>query len=203
VYLRCELHLSALYASGRDGRPMPEFFRNFVSFRFLYVLIGGLFFYLVSTTFDLIFIPRLEMPQGWCQKWVERKIGYRTQDECVKFSDTLQKLKYRHNQKMEERYKNKMFGIFLGATILTFLLMLLSPYKFFDRKITFETLSGSFAVAVFYGVIIGFLLPVVFQTLLPPPSEWLPSEFLEVQKARTELILRQITEIPTHPNQNI
>jgi hypothetical protein len=182
---------------------MPEFLKNFVSFRLLYVLIGGLFFYLVSITFDLIFIPRLEMPQAWCEKWVERKVGYKTQKECVKFSDKLQELKYRHNQKMEERFTNKMFAIFLCATISTFLIMLLNPYKFFDQKITFETYTGSIAVAVFYGVIIGFLLPVAFQALLPPPSEWLPNEFFEIQKARTELILRQISEISGQTNHNL
>jgi len=179
---------------------MLQFFKKFVSFRLLYVLFGGLFFYLVSITFELVFIPRLEMPPGWCENWVERRIGYRTHSECVQFSDTLQELKYRHNQKMEERQKYKTFGIFLGAIGLTFLMMLLNPSKFFDQTITFESYTGIFVVAVFYGVIIGFLLPVAFQALLPSPSEWLPSEFFEIQKARTELILRQITEMSQQTN---
>ena len=174
---------------------MPEFLKHFVSFRFLYVVFAGFFFYLVSVTFDTIFIPRLEMSQGWCEEWVERKVRYRSQKECVKFSDRLQELKYRHNQKMEERFTNKMFGIFLSATAFTFLVMLISPYKFFDQKITFENYTGGFAVAVFYGVIIGFILPVVFQAILPQPAEWLPNEFQEIQTARTELILRQIMQI--------
>jgi hypothetical protein len=182
---------------------MREFLKNFVSFRLLYILSGGLFFYLVSITSDLVFIPRLEMPQGWCENWVERSIGYRTQNECVQFSDKLQELKYRHNQKMDERQKYKTFGIFLCATGFTFLMMLLHPSKFFDQRITFESYTGIFVVAVFYGIIIGFLLPVVFQALLPPPSEWLPNEFFEIQKARTELILRQILEISEQTNQNI
>jgi hypothetical protein len=179
---------------------MLEFLKKFVSFRLLYILFGGLFFYLVSITSDLVFIPRIEMPQGWCENWVERRIGYRTQNECVQFSDTLQELKYRHNQKMEERQKYKTFGIFLCATIFTFLIMLLDPSKFFDQRITFDSYTGIFVVAVFYGVIIGFLLPVVFQALLPSPSEWLPNEFFEIQKARTELILRQLSELLGHTN---
>ena len=171
---------------------MPEFLKNLLSFRLVFVLLGGLFFYLVSITFDLIFIPRLEMKQPWCDKWIERKIGFRTQKECVQFPDKLQELKYRHNQKMEERFTYKMFGIFLSATILTFFVMLLNPHKFFDRNITLENCTEAIAVAVFYGVIMGFLLPVVFQALLPPPSEWLPGEFFEIQKARKEMILREI-----------
>ena len=174
---------------------MPEFLKHFMSFRFLYVIFAGIFFYLVSITFDAIFIPRLEMSPGWCEEWAERKVRYRSQKECVKFSDRLQELKYRHNQNMEERLTNKMFGIFLSATAFTFLVMLMNPYKFFDQKITFENYTGGFAVAVFYGVIIGFILPVVFQAILPQPAEWLPNEFHEIQRARTELILRQISEI--------
>ena len=173
---------------------MPEFFKNFLSFRLAYVLLGGLIFYLASITFDLIFIPRLEMTPPWCDKWVERKIGYRTQKECVQFPDKLQELKYRHNQKMEERFTYKMFGIFLCASISTFLLMLLNPYKFLDQEITLETYAGAVVVAVFYGVIIGFLLPVVLQAVLPPPSDWLPNEFFEIQKARKEMILREISK---------
>jgi hypothetical protein len=174
---------------------MPDFLKNLLSFRLLFLLVGGLIFYLVSITFDLIFIPRLEMTPPWCEQWVERKMGYRTQRECVQFSDKLQELKYRHNQKMEERFTYKMFGLFLFASIFTFLMMLLNPYKFLDRPITLETCTGAIAVAVFYGVIIGFLLPVVFQTLLPPPSDWLPEEFFEIQRARREMILREISKI--------
>jgi hypothetical protein len=173
---------------------MPEFLKYFVRFRFLYVLLGGLFFYLVSITFDLVFVPMLEMPENFCEKWIERKITYRSQKQCVQFTDEVQKLKYRHNQKMEKRRASKILSLFLIASMLTFSIMLLSPHTFIDQKITFENYTGAMTTAIFYGVIIGFLLPTVFQALLPAPAEWLPSEFFEIQKARTELILREIIE---------
>ena len=179
---------------------MPEYLKIFINFKLLYVLIAGLFFYLLTVTIDLIFIPKLEMPEAWCEKWVETRSGFRSQQECVQFSDTIQELKYRHNQKMETRYTNKMFGIFLGATLITFLMMLINPHRFFDQKITFDTYTGTIAVAVFYGTIIGFLLPITFQAVFPSPSEWFPNEFFEIQKARTELILRQISEAAGQPN---
>ena len=72
--------------------------------------------------------------------------------------------------------------------------MLLSPNKFFDRKITFENYTGALSTAVFYGVIIGFMIPTALQALLPSPAEWLPGEFYEIQKARTDLILKKIME---------
>ena len=173
---------------------MPTFLKNFLNFRLLYVLFGGIFFYLVSITFDMIFIPMLEVQENGCKKWVENKIGYRSQKQCVEFADKLQELKYRHNQKMEARFTHKMFGIFIFASMLTFLIMLLSPLQFFDRKITFENYTTAMATAIFYGVVIGFLFPTMLQALLPPAAEWMPQEFLEIQKARTDLILKQIEE---------
>ena len=174
---------------------MQAFLKFFFNFRLLYVLFGGIFFYLVSITFDMIFIPMLEVQENGCEKWIERKIGYRSQKQCVEFTDTLQELKYRHNQKMEERFTRKMFGIFFLASILTFLIMLLSPLQFFDRQITFENYTFAMATAIFYGVIIGFLVPTMLQALLPPAAEWMPNEFFEIQKARTELILKQFKEM--------
>ena len=38
------------------------------------------------------------------------------------------------------------------------------------------------------------MLPVICQALLPPPAEWFPEEFLEIRRARVELILNEITE---------
>jgi hypothetical protein len=93
---------------------------------------------------------------------------------------------------MEKRKANKMLFLFLIASMLTFSIMLLSPHTFIDQKITLENYTGAMTTAIFYGVIIGFLLPTVFQALLPAPAEWLPNEFFEIQKARTELILKEI-----------
>jgi hypothetical protein len=44
------------------------------------------------------------------------------------------------------------------------------------------------------GVVVGFMMPIIFQALLPPPAEWLPEEFLEIRRARVELILNEIAE---------
>ncbi|CAB1063708.1 hypothetical protein D1BOALGB6SA_8492 [Olavius sp. associated proteobacterium Delta 1] len=173
---------------------MPAFLKYIVNFRLLYLCCAGIFFFLLSSTFDLIFIPRLDMPDHWCDKWAERRIGFKVVEECVQFTDKIQKLKYQHNKRMEERYSHKMLGIFLAAALLTFSIMLLSPYKFFDRKITFENYTGAVAAAVFYGAIIGFLIPAALQALSPSPAEWLPGEFYEIQRARTELILKEIME---------
>lgn len=171
---------------------MKEFLGYFYSFRLLYIVFAGIFFFLISITFNFIFIPMLDMPGDWCQKWDERRIGYRSQEECIEFSTGLDKLKYHHNQKMEKRLTGKLHGLFILATLLTLLIMLLSPGKFIEHKITFENYSGAIAIAVFYGVIIGFLLPVLLEALLPSPENWLPNEFYEINQARVEWVLKGI-----------
>ena len=46
--------------------------------------------------------------------------------------------------------------------------------KFFDRPKTHFANKSPFLAATFY---IDFLLPVVFEALLPSPEKWLPGEF--------------------------
>jgi len=144
-----------------------------------------------------MFVPMLDMPGQWCQKWHQSKIGQRTQDECIEFSSRENELKYHHNQKMEERLTGKMYGLFISAVLLTFAIMLLSPGKIVDHRINFENYSGAVAIAVFYGIIIGILLPVVFEALLPASEDWLPAEFYEIRQARIEWVLKNIAAAST------
>ncbi len=65
---------------------MNGFLSYFTSFRFLYVVFGGFFFYLLSTIIDPVFIPKLDMAEKWCEKRVERRIRYRKIEECVEFT---------------------------------------------------------------------------------------------------------------------
>ena len=171
---------------------MKAFLSYFYSFRLLYLVFAGLFFFLVSITFDSIFIPMLDMPGDWCEKWDEKRIGYQTVDDCVEFKTERDELKYHHNQKMKRRQTTKVHGLFIFATLLTFFIMLLSPGKFIDHKITLKNYSGAVAIAVFYGVIIGFLLPVALEAMLPPATEWMPDEFLDIKQARIEYVLKEI-----------
>jgi hypothetical protein len=50
------------------------------------------------------------------------------------------------------------------------------------------------ATAILLGAMLGFMMPVIYQSLLPVPSDWMPQEFLEIRRARTELILNEIAE---------
>ena len=174
---------------------MNTLVKYLLSFKLLFMIVGGFVFYLLSAIIDPIFIPTLEMPRIWCQKWVEKSTGYQTEEICVEFNSKLNELKYNHNRKMEKRRHYKMIGFFLAASVLTFLLMVFNPSLFFGEAVTIEDYTGAIAIAVFYGVILGFILPTVYELLLPPPMEWLPQELLEIRNARTEFILKEIVKM--------
>lgn len=95
---------------------------------------------------------------------------------------------------MEKRSSQKVLLLFLLASGVTYLLMVLRPTLFFDKGDYLSYTTGMIATSVLLGVVIGFMMPIIYQALLPPPTEWLPEEFMEIRRARVELILNEITE---------
>ena len=173
---------------------MNPFLKYLSSFKLLYMVVGGFIFYLLSILIDPIFIPSLQISDNNCLKWTETRSGFQKQTECIEFEDKLAEQKYRHNRKMEGRRANKMLGLFIAASVITLLLMVLNPSLFFGSGVKIEDYTGAVATAVFYGVILGFILPVFYESLLPPPAEWLPAELEEIRIARIDLILKKMAD---------
>jgi cyanate permease len=163
-------------------------------FLLFYLLIGGFFFYLLGATIDTIFIPTIDQPDGFCEEWTERAFRWYRAQDCIKFKNHIEELKYKHNKRMEKRSSRKVLFLFLLASGVTYLLMVLRPTLFFDRGDYLGYTTGLVATAVLLGVVIGFMMPIVCQALLPAPAEWFPEEFMEIRRARVELILNEITE---------
>ena len=82
----------------------------------------------------------------------------------------------------------------MAASVVTLLLMVLNPSPFFGPGVKIEVYTGAIATAVFYGIILGFILPVFYEFVLPPAAEWLPAEFEEIRTARIDLILKKMAE---------
>jgi hypothetical protein len=179
-------------------KQMNPIIKNLISFRLIYILVGGFFFYLSSATFDAIFIPTLELEDGWCQEWAEIKFMYRSKKRCVKFKNEVEAFKYRHNQRMDKRESHKTFTMFLVATLVTFSLMMLKPSLFFGKDTALNNYTGTMATAVYYGTILGFIIPIIFQQLLPPATQWFPDEFQEIRQARIAYLLKENVEL-SHP----
>jgi uncharacterized membrane protein YbhN (UPF0104 family) len=159
-----------------------------------YVLICGFFFFLLSVTIDTIFVPTVKQPEGFCEDWTERALKWHRVQECRKFKSGLEELKYKHNKRMERRSSQKVLFLFLLASCFTYLLMTLRPTLFFQKGDYLSYGTGVFAAAVLLGVIMGFMMPVIYEAILPSPEKWLPKEFLEIRRARIELILNEFAE---------
>jgi hypothetical protein len=95
---------------------------------------------------------------------------------------------------MEKRSDRKVLFLFLLATGVTYLLMVLRPALFFEKGNYLRYTTGIIATAILMGVVLGFMMPIIYQALLPAPSDWLPQEFMEIRRARIELILNEIAE---------
>jgi hypothetical protein len=163
-------------------------------FLLFYLLIGGVFFYLLGATFDIIFVPAIEQTEDFCEEWTERAFRWHRAQDCIKFKNQIEELKYKHNKRMEKRSSRKALFLFLLASGGTYLLMALRPTLFFDRGDYLGYTTGMIATAILLGVVIGFMIPIICQALLPAPAEWFPEEFMEIRQARVELILNEITE---------
>jgi hypothetical protein len=72
-------------------------------FLLAYMLIGGFSFFLLSISIDVIFVPTVEQPEGFCEHWTERALRWYRAQDCVKFKSHLEELKYKHNKRMERR----------------------------------------------------------------------------------------------------
>ena len=163
-------------------------------FLLFYLLIGGFFFYLLGATIDIIFVPTIDQPDGFCEEWTERAFRWHRAQDCIKFKNRTAELKYKHNKRMQKRASQKVLLLFLLASGVTYLLMVLRPTLFFDRGDYLSYATGMIAISVLLGVVVGLIIPIICQALLPPPAEWLPQEFMEIRRARVELILNEITE---------
>ena len=53
-------------SSGADTMSFIE--KNLQLFLLLYMLVGGFFFYLMSITADMIFVPTIEQPEEFCEE---------------------------------------------------------------------------------------------------------------------------------------
>ena len=177
-----------------DAEPMNIIEKHLQLFLLSYMIIGGFFFYVMGITIDTIFVPTIEQPEGFCEEWTERAFRWHRAQDCVKFDNYLEELKYKHNKRMEKRSTQKVLFLFLLATGVTFVLMVLRPTLFFEKGNYLRYTTGIIATAVLMGVVLGFMMPIIYQALLPAPSDWLPQEFMEIRRARTELILNEIAE---------
>ena len=176
--------------------PFIQKFKHLTNFLFLYLVICGLLFYLLSVAIDAVFIYKVEMSPGWCVETTDVEGEYGYHKECIRFKNKIEELKYNHNQAMQKRISIRVFVMFALASSVTLLLMLFAPSRFFDNGNEFiHHKAEVIASAIFYGFLISILLPLFYGAVFPPPIEWLPNEIISIRQARVEFVLQEIIKL--------
>jgi len=136
------------------------------------------------------------MSPGWCVESTDVEGEYGYHKECIRFKNKIEELKYNHNQTMQKRISIRVFVMFALASIVTLLLMLLAPSRFFDNGNEFiHHKAEVIASAIFYGFLISILIPLFYGAVFPPPIEWLPNEIISIHQARVEFVLQEIIKL--------
>ncbi len=98
------------------------------------------------------------MSPGWCVESMDVEGEFGFHKECIRFKNKIEELKYLHNQTIEKRISKRLYAMFALASIVTLLLMLLAPSRFFDNGNEFIHHKAEVIVsAIFYGFLISIL----------------------------------------------
>ena len=104
--------------------------------------------------------------------------------ECVSFKNNLEKLKYEQNQAMVSRNDILLFVRFLIAIVTTGMLFHYIPkWKEKDtEKIDGDSIFGILLISF----IVSVIAPLVFGWILPPPIEWFPQVFRDINQSQVD-----------------
>jgi hypothetical protein len=100
---------------------------------------------------------------------------------CYQFKSAFEELKYYHNKSMVQRNSYVLSGNILVAIIVTVL-----AFHFIPKWKGKELASDNFISAVFLAFLISVIAPLFFSWLLPPPAEWFPQIFKDINDAQVE-----------------
>jgi hypothetical protein len=142
-----------------------------------YLMIAGLLFFVLHTFLQVVFIVTVPMEEGWAVQTEEYDTAGGTETMVTEFLDEYEEAKYYHNLSMLERNKYLIGTEFVLGAALTFLLFhFIQKWKTGgdseDHEKTFLILMLSFGVSI--------VMPLIFSWILPPPVEWFPSYFREL-----------------------
>jgi len=156
----------------------------------LYLLIGGFLFYTVSAILSAIFITPIPMDSDWCKDGEVVQIGENDSEFiCFEFKNEWQKSIYYYNQKMIGRNKNLFWLRLFSILIITVFIFYVIPKWKRNLNVEKSKAIGS-SIALSIGIVL--LMPFFFSLILPPPNEWLPKIFEEINDAQINEAIRKL-----------
>ena len=156
-----------------------------------FLFIGGVLAYLLHAAFGAVFVVAVPLAPDWCHDFQEvQTAADEYKQECFAFKNAFEEAKYRHNQRMIGRNKFLIavqFGLWFAAAGLVF--HWIPTWR--GIPLVHDGAERFFAIAVL-AFATSVIAPLVLSWLLPPPVEWFPSIFREINDAQVEAALRHI-----------
>lgn len=154
----------------------------------MYIMVSGCCAYVLSVALSAIFIVALPMAPDWCRGWHEYETGpTQTREVCMSFKNEFEQSKYYHNLDMVKRNKMIVYGgmvFWFGVTALLF--HLIPAWKGLHNS----GLGDSFVALVAMSLVTAVLVPWILSAILPPPNEWFPQVFRDMNDAQVQAALK-------------
>ena len=159
------------------------------------IAILGVFAYLLRAALAAIFVIAVPLADDWCTEWVTIPGDGNDLDEevCVEFRSDYEEDKYYHNKAMETRnlYLN-VFTLLLCCGVAWFVLRQIPNWKGQST----DRIGVGTVLAV--GFLAWLVIPWFLSLVLPPPVDWFPQVFRDIQDAQVDKVLTELKRA-SHP----
>ena len=152
-----------------------------------YLIISGFVAWIVWGMLSAVFLPNVEMADGWCVEYVQVS---ENEEACYRYKNKLEEIKDWHNQQMVGRNAYLML-IVMGLYSLVNLVVFVGVPTWKKMK---QDLKG-WGLSLFLSAFCAFWplsLWGVLGLLLPAQEHWLPQIFSDLHDNEVEATLRML-----------
>jgi len=151
----------------------------------LFGLLLGVFSYLFIVTTSALFLPYVNMDNGWCLKYSDIPgHDHKNDPICEEFKNDYEQKKYDHNKMMVKKASYFRVGTILFNIVLASIIFYFIPI-IRKKSIRIKALIYSSA----FGLVVPIIVFLILTSLLPAPYKWFPSEFETIRNIRVEKLL--------------
>ena len=157
----------------------------------IFAIILGLLAYFASALWSAIFIVSVPMDQDAITFAEEIGTTEQKAEYHLDFKNWLEKLKYEHNVRMRNRNRYWVYGLLIAGGLIGWFVFYIVP-KWRQTLDIKQDPTGIAAGGAILGVLVVFIIPMVFSWVLPAPAKWFPKEITDIAMTRQKDALSQL-----------
>lgn len=158
----------------------------------IYLVSAGIMAYFLMAGLSAIFITPVEMGKGWCLEWKEFEVRPDSYEKvCITFKNSFEEVKSFHNLQMLKRN-----DLLYSYVYYFFLLCSIFIFYFIPKwnGNNYEGFGVTFLSLIVINIIVIYIISKAIGYILPPPIEWFPDIFVEINDRLTEATLQDLQE---------